>query len=240
VFGSDAAAEHLKEAARHTEDPLRSGKLLGYAARELLRTGNKREAYRLALAALERAPVLAEVLVIAETASEQETLSDLERLYQLLADGALGKFGERAAHYRAAKQLEKRGALDAALSHACASFEAAPAEGAAYILMVRLADATFGHVQLLDSIQRVSDRCDTDNERARWLSLAAKLSDTDSIGRRERLEILWRAVQMAPEVETLDALFDGLAHCLADEPKSRDELWERFVKLARESNAAST
>lgn len=240
VFGSDAAAEHLKEAARNTEDPLRSGKLLGYAARELLRTGNKREAFRLAFAALERAPVLSELLVIAETASEQETLSDLERLYQLLADGALGKFGERAAHYRAAKQLEKRGALDAALSHACASFEAAPAEGAAYILMVRLADATFGHVQLLDSIQRVSDRCETDNERARWLSLAAKLSDTDSIGRRERLEILWRAVQMAPEVETLDALFDGLAHCLADEPKSRDELWERFVKLARESNAAST
>lgn len=240
IAGPEAAVDHLKAAARNTEDPVRSGKLLGYAARELLRMGKKRDAFRLAFAALERAPALSELLAIAEMASDQETLVDLQRLYQLLADSALGKFGERAAHYRAARQLEKRGALEAALTHACSAFEAAPAEGVAYVLMVRLADATFGHAQLLTSIQKVADHCATHNERARWISLAAALSDTDSIGRRERLEILWRAVQMTPQMETLDAFIDGLAHCLVDDPKSRDELWERFVKLARESNTIAT
>ncbi len=234
VAGSESALEHLKEAARGTDDPARSGKLLGLAAREALKLERKSEAFRLASAALERAPLLADLLAIAEEAAGEANLNQLDRLYQLLADGAMGNFGERAVHYRAARQLEKRGALEAALTHACAAFEAEPAEGVAYVLMARLADATVGHSQLLDSIQRVADGPVSDAERARWLSLAAALSDTESIGRGERLEILFRAAQMQPVVETLEDLFDGIAHCLADEPGQREELWGRFSSLARD------
>ncbi len=240
MAGSEAAARHLKIAAKSAEDPVRSGRLLGLAAREMLRLGKHEKAFRLASAALERAPLLADLLAIAEVSVGEATLPDLDRLYQLLADGALGNFGQRAVHYRAARQLEKRGALDLALTHACAAFEAEPAEGVAYVLMARLAEATAGHHRLLSSLQKVADLTKSDAERARWLSLAAALSDTESIGRGERLEILFRAATMQPEFSILENLFDGIAHCLADEPDSRDELWERFAKLAREVFSSST
>lgn len=238
--GSEEATEQLKEIAERAEDPIQSGRLLGLAAREMFRLGKRREAFHLGSAALEKAPSLADLLTIVEAACGSDTLSELEMLYQLLAERALGKFGERAAHYRAARQLEKRGAMEAALRHACAAFEAEPAEGVAYVMMVRLADATAGHVHLLAALGRAADRASQDLERGRWIGLAATLSDTESIGRRERLEILFRAAQMMPQSDTLERLFDGLAHCLADDPKTRDELWGRFVKLGRDVMASGS
>lgn len=240
VAGPVVAVEQLTALAQQTADPLRSGRLLGLAAHDLLRLGNREEAFRVGTTALERAPSLSGVLTIVEAAAGESSLHELDRLYQLLADRAAGRFGERAAHYRAARQLEKRGALDAALRHACAAFEAEPAEGVAYVMMARLADATLGHAQLLSALGRAADQASTDAERGRWIGLAAALSDTESIGRKERLEILFRAAQMMPQSDSLEHLFDGLAHCLADDPKARDELWERFVKLARDTSTSCT
>ncbi|HXS17515.1 MAG TPA: hypothetical protein VN764_10025, partial [Polyangiaceae bacterium] len=237
VAGAEVAVEQLTRLAEESTDPLRSGRFLGLAAHDLLRLGQRAEAFRLGSAALQRAPSLAGVLTVVEAAADETTLGDLDHLYQHLADRAAGRFGERAAHYRAARQLEKRGALEAALCHACAAFEAEPAEGVAYVMMARLADATAGHAQLLSALGRVADRASNDAERGRWIALAAALSDTESIGRKERLEILFRAAQMMPQSDSLEHLFDGLAHCLADDPKARDELWERFVKLGRDTLA---
>lgn len=235
IAGAEAAAEHLKQAASQTEDPKRSARLLGLAAQESFELGLYEEAFDLAKAALERAPLMTELLSIAEAAAPAHRVEELLALYDLLAESSMGCYGERAVHYRAARQLEKRGLPERALSHACAAFEAVPAEGVAFVLMARLADSTAGHASLVASLERVADKANSDEERARWLGKAGDLADTEAIGRRQRVEILLRAAQMLPEDATIIALLDALAHFLADEPGAADELWEKFLKVAKDA-----
>src|SRR5690606_25458583 len=235
IAGAEAAAAHLKKAASHTEDPKRSARLLGLAAHELFDINMRGEAFELAKTALERAPLMTELLSIAEACAPEHDMEDLLRLYDLLAEAAMGCYGERAVHYRAARQLEKRGLPEKALSHACAAFEAVPAEGVAFVLMARLADSTAGHAELLASLERAADTAPNDEERARWLGKAGALADTESIGRRQRVDILLRAAQMLPEQDTLTALFDAIAHFLADDPNASDEMWEKFLRVASEA-----
>jgi tetratricopeptide (TPR) repeat protein len=235
IFGPEAASEHLKQAASQTEDPKRSARLLGLAAHELFELGLNDEAFDLAKTALERAPLMTELLSVAEAAAPAHRLDELLALYDLLAESSMGCYGERAVHYRAARQLEKLGLPEKALTHACAAFEAVPAEGVAFVLMARLADSTAGHAALVASLERVADRAKSDEERARWLGKAGDLADTESIGRRQRVEILLRAAQMLPEAATVEALLDALAHFLADEPQAVDELWEKFIKVAKDA-----
>lgn len=232
IAGAEIAAKRLQEAADQTEDPTRSGKLLGLAARELYEVNERAQAFVLAERALQRAPLLTDLLAVAEASASSSELDRLLVLYDLLAASALGSYGERALHYRAARQLEKRGLAEEALEHACAAFEAVPAEGVAYVLMVRLAESTASPGPMIDSLQRVADAASHDDERARWIAKAAALADTESMGRRERAELLLRAAQMMPEKETLDALLDALAHYLADEPQARDEMWARYKVVA--------
>ncbi len=235
IAGPEAAAEHLKRAAAQTEEPKRSARLLGLAAGELFELGMHDEAFELCKKALERAPLMTELLSIAELSAPVHRVDELMALYELLADSALGCYGERAVHYRAARQLEKRGLPDKALEHACAAFEAVPAEGVAFVLMARLADSTAGHALLVASLERVADKAPNDEERARWLGKAGDLADTEAIGRRQRVEILLRAAQMLPEEATIAALLDSLAHFLADEPDAAEELWEKFCKVASDA-----
>lgn len=234
IAGAEIAAKRLCEVAKQTEDPTRSGKLLGLAARELFEVNEKGQAFELARDALHRAPLLTDLLAVAEASANADQIYELLHLYDLLAEASLGSYGERALHYRAARQLEKRGLPEKALEHACSAFEAVPAEGVAFVLMARLADSTAGHGALIASLQKVADAASNDDERARWLAKAAAMADTDSMGRRERAELLLRAAQMMPEKETLDALLDALAHFLADEPAALDEMWERFRLVAVE------
>lgn len=235
IAGPEAAAGHLKQAASQTEDPKKSARLLGLAAHEVFELGLNDEAFDLAKTALERAPLMTELLSVAEAAAPAHRLDELLALYDLLAQSSMGCYGERAVHYRAARQLEKRGLAEEALMHACSAFEAVPAEGVAFVLMARLADSTAGHPALVASLERVADRAKSDEERARWLGKAGDLADTESIGRRQRVEILLRAAQMLPDAATVEALLDALAHFLADEPDAVDELWEKFVKVAKDA-----
>lgn len=234
MAGPEVAADLLKEAASQTEDATRSGRLLGFAARELFESDNKQEAFALASQALRRAPLLTEILSIAEGCASPEQSGELLALYDLLAEASLGHFGERAVHYRAARKLEERGLSEEALLHACAAFEAVPAEGVAFVLMARLAESTAGHAHLVTSLQKVADSAANDGERARWLAKAADLADTESVGRKQRVDILLRAAQMLPEQETITSLLDALAHFLADEPDALDEMWGKFEKLSED------
>ena len=61
-------------------------------------------------------PARADAIAIVEKGAHLEGGVDLlDRTYLHLADAALGRYGKRAAHYRAARQLEKRGVVDRAL-----------------------------------------------------------------------------------------------------------------------------
>lgn len=235
IAGPEAAAEHLQTAAKQTEDPKRSARLLGLSAYELFEQGHSTRAFEVAKAALERAPLMTELLSIVESCAPEDRLDELLELYELLAVSSMGCYGERAVHYRAARQLEKRGMPERALAHACSAFEAVPAEGVAFVLMARLADSTAGHAALVTSLEKAADAARNDHERARWLAKAGALADTESVGRRQRVDILLRAAQMLPEQETIAALLDSLAHYLADEPDALDELWERFLKVSSDA-----
>jgi len=235
LAGAEVASKRLQQSAQQTEDPARSGRLLGLASREELGLGNHERAFELAYAALSRAPLLTDLLAVAEISAPPHQMGALQELYDILAAASLGSYGERAVHYRAARQLEKRGLAEKALEHACSAFEAVPAEGVAFVLMARLADSTAGHANLVAAIQRVADAASSDDERVRWLAKAAAFADTETLGHKQRADILLRAAQMMPERETLDSLLDSIAHYLADEPEARDELWARFQKVSTEA-----
>lgn len=235
LAGPDAAAEHLKSAAGNTEDPMRSGRLLGFAARELYESGRFPEAFRLSVQALERAPLLTELLSIAESCATTDQVNELLDLYALLARSSLGCYGERAVHYHAARELDRRGYIQKALEHAVLAFEAVPAEGVAFVLMVRLAESTNQLGTVIASLERTAEAATRDEDRARWLARAASLADPDALGRGQRVSILIRAAQMTPDEHTFAAYLDALAHLLADEPDSKDALWESFFRLATET-----
>lgn len=240
VAGAETAVVHLQAAAKDTENPERSGKLMGLAAREMLRLNKPEQAFSLAQEALQKAPLQTDLLAVVDASAKPEQVQELQALYRHLSEQSLGNYGQRAVHYRAARQLEKRGLPELALEHACAAFEAVPAEGVAFVLMARLADSTAGHAALVSALQSAADSSATDAERGRWLSKAAALADTESLGRRQRADILLRAAQMMPERETVEALLDALAHFLADEPSARDEMWTRFVKVSDELTRRET
>src|SRR5690606_18305619 len=155
--------------ASYTDDPLRKARLLGLAARAMLEVKRPADALRLAIQALEQAPLQTEFLTVAERAASTDDIGRLEELYRLAADAALGRYGERAIHYRAARILEKRGQPDAALRHAGQAFVAVPAEGAAFVLMARLADASSDPTPAIQAIELVAERTKNEADRSRWL-----------------------------------------------------------------------
>src|SRR5882724_5706895 len=102
-----------------------------------------------------------------------DQLPALEELYHRLSEAALGPYGERAVHYRAARQLEKRSVIDRALWHAVRAFEAVPSEGVAFVMMVRLAERSSLHADVVRAIERVALKHSTADVRAGWLRRAA-------------------------------------------------------------------
>ena len=93
------------------------------------RAGAFPRAIALARTALERNPSHAEALAIAERASEKlGRRNEMSPIYDYAARGALGRFGRRAAHHRAARFFEAHAPM-LALKHAAQAFIAVPSEG---------------------------------------------------------------------------------------------------------------
>ncbi|HSC87072.1 MAG TPA: hypothetical protein VLC09_07375, partial [Polyangiaceae bacterium] len=172
VAGSEEAARVLEVESRETESPERSARLLGLAARCMVDVGEEAEAFRLARLALDRAPRMTEFLTIVERTGSAEQIDELTKTYEHLAQNALGCYAERALRYRAARQLERRGALEAALQQAIGAFQAVPAEGVAFILMARVADRIERGADVVAALERVASRVSNKEERARWLEKA--------------------------------------------------------------------
>jgi len=229
VAGADEAPVLLEKAASYTDDPTRKARLLGLAARAMLDVRRPADALRLAISALEQAPLQTEFLAVAERAATPEDTAELERLYRRAAEAALGRYGERAIHYRAARILEKRGQADAALRHAGLAFAAVPAEGAAFVLMVRLADASSDPTPAIHAIEQVAEATKSEAERSRWLDKAASLTSMAAGGSRQRVEILLRAAHLRSEATTIAQLEAALLD-LEVLDKSEQKAIERRVQ----------
>ncbi|MEO6601283.1 MAG: hypothetical protein ABIQ16_15505, partial [Polyangiaceae bacterium] len=228
--GPDGALSALLELAARRQKPREAARVLAIASTVALTAGKNEEAFRVASQALELDPSRTDVLAVAERAASDEQIPALESLYHRLSDAALGAYGERAVHYRAARQLEKRNLIDQALSHAVRAFEAVPSEGVAYVTMARLAERSQQSAEVVRAIERVALKHDTPEARAGWLRRAALFAGSSEEGKRQRVEVLLRALSIRPEVELVQSLTDALRALLATSIDDREMLELRFEK----------
>ena len=228
--GPEMAARELERVAEDAATPATAGRLLGLAARFALEAQRPADAFRLAREALTKHPANADVLTIAESAATSQDVDELVALYRTLAQATLGRYGERAVHYRAARQLERRGHHDVALQHAVAAFEAVPGEGVAFVLMARLADRAGDSDQVVGALERVASRTPDDGARVLWLARAAALADTSESGRRQRIDVLLRAVAVRPDAPTLGTLAEAMRQLLEVCPDDAEVVHLRFER----------
>src|SRR5258706_6896105 len=121
------ALDVLTSLLERETDRTRAGAIAAEAGRAALGAGEPARAFELASLALERNPALADALEIAERGSVgAQRVREMSGLYDVVGGHALGRFGRRAAHYRAARFFEQRGEPPLAVRHAAEAFAAVP------------------------------------------------------------------------------------------------------------------
>jgi tetratricopeptide (TPR) repeat protein len=205
--GVDAAIEALVARANlaHGEGAHRMrADLLIEAANLANENGQMEHALVAASSAIESDPSRADAVALVErNAGVEGGLPILDHTYGLLAAAAMGRYGRRAAHYRAARQLERRGGIDLALRHAAACFEEVPGEGSSYVLLARLAERAGEAGEAVRALERVAASGPA-AARTLWLTRAASLAGKTDEGIRTRLELLLQALNLRPDRATVD------------------------------------
>ncbi len=193
------ALTHIQALAERQSSEADSARVLGFAASVALSAGEAQTALEIAARSLELDPAHADVLAVAERAATADDSGLLDRIYHRLANAALGCYGERAVHYRAARQFERRGDVELALGHAISAFEAVPAEGVTFVLMGRLAERAGRSSQVVRALERVAESATDSALRAAWLSRASVLGGHDEESVRLRVDVLLRAIAVKPD-----------------------------------------
>ena len=207
TFANDRyAVDCLSELVEREGDRARAGIIATEAARSAFDAGAYGKALTLARTALERHPSHAEGLEIAERACERiGRMQEMSPLYDQAARGALGRFGRRAAHHRAARFYEESVPM-LALKHAAQAFIAVPSEGTTLSLLSRTADRAQRRAVAVRTVEHVADLARTPGIRAAWLLRAATLTGRDLEGARQRVDLLLKAAVLAPAPVTLSML----------------------------------
>ncbi len=234
--GAADASRALEERAETLDVGDRSGRasLLALLAMLSADEGRFADALRFALIAIESDPAQAHAVATVERCAHVEGgLDALDTAYDLLARAAMGKFGRRAAHYRAARQLERRGSPERALAHAIDAFESVPEEGSSYLLLARLADITDRSAQVTSVLERVAESAPAE-DRPGWLRKAARLQGQSLDGVRTRFELLLRALHL-----TIDAdLLTGVGAAARDLVAAGEPLDHVAMRFERAVSAA--
>jgi cellulose synthase operon protein C len=200
------AVDCLAELAQREDDRARAGIIATEAARAALDAGAYPRAVALARSALERYPSHAEGLAIAEQASEKlGRRQEMSPIYDYAARGALGRFGRRAAHHRAARFFEAHAPM-LALKHAAQAFIAVPSEGTTLGLLERTADRAQRRSVAVRTVEHVAELARSKGARAAWLLRAASLTARDLEGARQKVDLLLKAAVVAPSPITVGML----------------------------------
>jgi tetratricopeptide (TPR) repeat protein len=217
--------------------PARAGALAAEAARAAFALGDATGAFDLASRALALNPSLADALEIAERGSVSAGRSpEMSPLYEAVGDRALGRFGRRAAHYRAARFFEQRGVPDLALKHAAEAFAAVPSEGATFVLLARAAERASDRAAAIRTIEQIAQESRHAAKRSAWLLRAATIVGADEEGLRKRVDLLLRAVLASPDVATIALLADSARALLDALPEEREGV---TIRLGRAAHKAS-
>ncbi len=227
-IGPDAAFRRLKALSVSRPEPSQAARLLAVAAGVALSAGRMQDAFETSARALELDPARADVLALAERTAGDDDFDALERIYDGLAQATLGRYGERAVHYRAARQFERRREAPRALRHAISAFEAVPSEGVAYVTMARLAEHTEGSADVVRAIERVAMANASKELRAAWLRRAALFAGPSEEGQRQRIDVLLRALSVRGDAELLRSLAEACTTLLLTVPEERETLLLRF------------
>ncbi len=221
-LGDAAASSRLAAHAAREPQQQRQARLYAEAAASGLAAGLGQQALRYGLRALSLEPSLTEVLAVIERSATDGELDELEQAYETIGQAALGSFGLRTTHYRAARQFERRGAWDRAFEHALRAFEAVPTEGVSFVLMARLAERSGREGELVRTLTRVAGSAPSAGLKARWLERAASFTGSDVEGARQRVEVLLRALAVSPTAETLRSLGLAIQALLRAAPEDRE------------------
>ncbi|MFO0642993.1 MAG: hypothetical protein U0183_27450 [Polyangiaceae bacterium] len=231
--GHEDALECLLALAEHEPDPARSGSLLAEAAHVAVALRDDDRTFDLASRALHRNPAHTDALASAEAGTRDDRKEGaLSSLYSLVASRALGRFGRRAAHYRAARFFEARGAFPLAVEHATSAFLAVPSEGSAFQLLARAGERAGDPSAVFQAVDRLAGVTKSPQARAAWLVRAAETGEPTS-GVSERADALLRAFVLLPDPVTLDKLARAIDRQLTLLPQEADLVVLRFGRAAR-------
>lgn len=229
--GAEPGLDMVIRRAARLEEPKRHAALLIEAANLAYAHKLTKRAMEIAASAIQIDPSRADAVAIVEKASDGASgVETLDRIYKVLANAALGCYGRRAAHYRGARQLERRGATMAAMRHAVAAFEAVPSEGTAYVLMARLSERAGDTSEAIAAIQRVAE-ASPPGARATWLLRAASMAGAGEEGSRTRFNLLLRAITARPDTSTVDQIGTAVRQ-LRGYGEDADILSMRFERAA--------
>lgn len=216
--GKDLAVAALRKYASSCGDPSKRASALVVAAARSLPLNQPRPAIEMAMEALREDPRRTDALVIVERASDRAGApSAIDEAHALAASGAKGRFGRRAAHFRAARTLEQRNHPELALVHAMAAFEADPVEGSSLVMMLRLA-AVVEPTEVVAALCRVAEQSDSVEARAHWWMHAARLTAGRPEHARQSLDLSLRALLAVPNVESVEIMREVMQRLVELEP----------------------
>ena len=230
-----AVAEIIAYAAKRPSKT-EAAVVLVLAATAAFAAGRGASAFEAASRAVDVDPSRTDALSLAErTVAATGAPVRLSPIYDRIAAAALGSFGRRAAHYRGARQLERRGEGSEAARHAIAAFEEVPGVGMTFVLMSRLAARAEMQPSAIAAIARVADRRKDPDERAEWLRRAAALTSDGEDGLRLRVDVLLRALNVRPDRQTARDVAATLGALVGEHGEDRDAALLRFERAAQGS-----
>jgi tetratricopeptide (TPR) repeat protein len=214
----ELAAAAIRDFGLACDEPSRRASALVVAAARALALAQHRSALDLAMQAMREDPRRTDALVIIERSSERSGMAEaIDEAHSLAASGAKGRFGRRAAHFRAARTLEQRNHPELAIVHAMAAFEADPVQGSSLVMMLRLADQV-DSTEVVETLVRVAEKSSRAEERAYWWIQAARVASGHSEHGRRALDLSLRALLCDPSREAIDVMGDVMRRLVASEP----------------------
>lgn len=200
---------------------------------QALADGETQVAVALGFGALAAGPLQTDVLSVLETAIAKDETDQLERAYKIVEQALLGIYGERALHYRAACEFERRGDRHKALHHAEAAFLAIPGHGIAFALMSRLAQALGRPERVGELMRQASEVAPNTELRAYWLEHASSVAKDHVAELRGRLDVLLRALAVRADSDAIRQVAHLAAEIFETAPELRGELCGRFDAAIR-------
>jgi tetratricopeptide (TPR) repeat protein len=231
--GESFATAHLTRLVESESDAPTAAAMAAEVARAALLYGAPRAALDLAALGVARHPASADALEAAEASALQlRDFATLSGLYDRVAQKALGRFGDRAAHYRAARFFERIAEAPFALKHAISAFRALPSDGSVFRLLARAGERSADRREAVRALEHAAAAARSSAMQAEWLLRAAALTSDGVEGRRQRIDLLLRAVVTHPDPSTVESLAKAVTDSLGREPEDREDVELRVLHAA--------